>query len=179
MGMPQRFEIPREKGGDGKIRPRYAVNPATVTRFGGEEMWFVLHDPIGWRPNPAPEPQYAPVDVPAGFVTDLASIPWYLWSWLPHDGPYMHAAIIHDWLYWEQARSREEADNILWGDMTDLKVSYLKRQAIYQAVRLKGGSAWDENARLKAGGERRILARIPDNPVTTWAEWKQQPGVFA
>jgi hypothetical protein len=127
----QSLEIPGLKGG---MQARQAVNPATITRFGGDAMWFLLHDSIGWRPNAGDEQHYAPIDVPAGFVTDLASIPWYLWSWLPNDGPYMHAAIIHDWVYWDQSRSRDEADNILWIDMTDLGVGYVTRQIIYQAV---------------------------------------------
>ena len=42
MGKPtqQSIEIPRLKGGG--IQPRIAVHPATVTRFGGEAMWFLL-----------------------------------------------------------------------------------------------------------------------------------------
>lgn len=182
--MQREYEIPRIKGGKGGLggggmHYHQAVRPATVTRFGGDEMWFCLRDSIGWRPNPGPEYQYESVEVPAGFVTDLASIPWYLWSWLPNNGPYMHAAIIHDWLYWDQGRPREEADNILWVDMTDLNVGYLKRQAIYRGVRLGGGSAWGTNAKLKARGEKRVLKKFPDDPVISWQEWKQRPGVFA
>jgi hypothetical protein len=172
----QSLEIPRIKGG---IQVRQAVNPATVTRFGGDAMWFLLHDSIGWRPNAGDEQHYAPIDVPAGFVTDLASIPWYLWSWLPNDGPYMHAAIIHDWIYWDQSRSRDEADNILWIDMTDLGVGYVTRQMIYQAVSRLGQAAWDSNAKLKASGEKRLLKKYPTDPATTWDEWKKQPDVFA
>jgi hypothetical protein len=167
VGKPtqQSIEIPRLKGGG--IQPRIALHPATVTRFGGEAMWFLLRDSIGWRPNPSDEQQYPPVDVPAGFVTDLASVPWYLWNWLPNDGLYLHAAIIHDWLYWDQARGRNEADNVLWIDMTDLKVGYLTRQAIYQGVHLRGQGAWDANAALKASGEKRVLKRFPDDPVVS------------
>jgi Protein of unknown function (DUF1353) len=172
----RRFELPRQKGG---IHFYQAVHPATVTRFGGDERWYLLHDPIGWKANPPPDYQYPPVEVPAGFVTDLASVPWYLWNWLPADGSYMHAAIVHDWLYWDQQRTREEADNILKVDMTDLKVSYLKLQAIYQAIRLWGGSSWDGNAKLKAAGEKRLLKKYPTDPVTTWTEWKTHPDVFA
>jgi len=179
MGKPtqQSIEIPRLKGGG--IQPRVAVHPATVTRFGGEAMWFLLRDPIGWRSNPGDEQQYHPADVPAGFVTDLASVPWYLWNWLSNDGLYLHAAIIHDWLYWDQARARDEADNVLWIDMTDLKVGYLTRQAIYQGVHLRGQGAWDANAALKASGEKRVLKRFPDDPVVSWDEWKKRPDVFA
>lgn len=168
------FELPRRKGG---IQLYEAVHPATVTRFGGPSMWL-LRDSIGWRPNADDNPKYEPIDVPAGFVTDLASVPWELWSWLPDDGPYMHAAIIHDWIYWDQGRSKDEADNILWNDMTDLKVGWMAKEAIFKGVQWKGQGAWDANAALKASGERRILKQYPDNPVTTWEEWKKVPGVF-
>ena len=33
--------------------------------------------------------------------------------------------------------------------MTDLKVGYLTRQAIYQGVHLRGQGAWDGNAALR------------------------------
>lgn len=118
-----------------------AVGSATVSRFGGDAMWFLLRDPIGWRPNAGDSQPYAPIDVSAGFVTDLASVPWYLWSWLPNDGPYMHAAIIHDWIYWDQVRPRNQGDTILWGDMTDCGVGYVTKQMIYQAVSRLGQSA--------------------------------------
>ena len=39
------------------------------------------------------------VHVPVGFITDFASVPWVLWSWLPSWGKYGKAAIIHDFLY--------------------------------------------------------------------------------
>ncbi|ECG8634089.1 DUF1353 domain-containing protein, partial [Salmonella enterica subsp. salamae] len=39
------------------------------------------------------------IEVPAGFVTDLATIPRIFWSLMPPDGKYAKAAIIHDYLY--------------------------------------------------------------------------------
>ena len=44
------------------------------------------------------------ITVPAGFVTDLASIPRLVWSFYPPDGPWVKAAIIHDFLYDTQGR---------------------------------------------------------------------------
>jgi Protein of unknown function (DUF1353) len=170
------YKIPRQKGG---VQLFEAISPATVTRFGGDAMWFWLHDAIGWQPNVGGQGELAPVSVPAGFVTDLTSVPWYLWSWLPNDGPYMHAAIIHDWLYWNQRGTRGDADDILNNDMTDLKVGFLTRQTIYRTVQLRGGSSWDANAKLKAAGEKRLLKKFPTDPVTTWDEWKTKPDVFA
>jgi len=52
--------------------------------------------------------------VPRGFVTDVASIPQAFWSFgLSAHGRYSKAAIVHDYLYWTQGCSREQADNLL------------------------------------------------------------------
>ena len=39
------------------------------------------------------------ITAPKGCVTDLASIPRPCWILLPPDGPWVKAAIIHDYLY--------------------------------------------------------------------------------
>ena len=38
------------------------------------------------------------IEVPAGFVSDLASVPRIFWPFLPPDGDYSQAAVLHDWL---------------------------------------------------------------------------------
>jgi hypothetical protein len=48
--------------------------------------------PISWAPGTGQN--YARVDVPVGFVTDLASIPQIFFSVLPRDRNYSFAAII-------------------------------------------------------------------------------------
>src|SRR5688572_10892672 len=52
------------------------------------------------------------IRIPAGFVTDFASIPRALWWLYPPTGRWGRAAVIHDWLYRKQTRSRAEADAI-------------------------------------------------------------------
>ncbi|ECG5644793.1 DUF1353 domain-containing protein [Salmonella enterica subsp. enterica serovar Poona] len=37
------------------------------------------------------------IEVPAGFITDLATIPRIFWTFLPSDGKYAKALIIHNW----------------------------------------------------------------------------------
>ena len=37
--------------------------------------------------------------VPAGFVTDLASVPWFARWYVSRDGNHTRAAVIHDYLY--------------------------------------------------------------------------------
>lgn len=138
---------------------------------------YVLTRPIKWEANPG-EGDFQPVKVPTGFVTDLASVPRQFWSLLRPDGSYCFAAIVHDYLYWEQKVSREKADQIFRLCMRDMKVGKITIDAIYAAVRVAGSGSWDNNAKLKASGERRLLARWPDDPVTTWDEWKKRSDVF-
>ena len=42
------------------------------------------------------------ITVPAGFVTDFASTPRAIWAILPPTGRYQLAAVVHDFLYWDQ-----------------------------------------------------------------------------
>jgi len=136
--------------------------------------------PIVWRPNE--EGPLKPVAVPAGFVTDLTSIPAFVWATgLRPEGRYALAAVVHDYLYWEQDRTREEADRIFQIGMEDMGVEMSTRTFIYHAVHLFGGRAWRRNARIKASGERRLLKRRPfrnEGYTTTWEKWKKKKDVF-
>lgn len=130
-----------------------------------------------WRPNSGQT--FKSVAVPDGFVTDLASIPQIVWSFgLRPEGPYAYAAVIHDFLYWTQDRSRDESDEIFLIAMADSKVEESLRYRIYNAVRLAGGSAWQKNAKLKRAGEKRLLREFPTDFTITWSEWRARPNVF-
>lgn len=158
-------------------RPRYVASSLEMGRF--RDPLYYLISPASWKPNPAQAGKFAPVSAPTGFVTDLASIPPIFFSWLRPDGEYAFAAVIHDYLYWEQSRPRKVADAIFKLAMEDLQVDRKKMIAIYDAVRAFGRSAWHWNAKLKAQGEKRVLAKFPPTAAMTWVEWKKQPGVFA
>ncbi len=146
-----------------------------ISRF--REPIYFLTASISWTPNPGQE-RYKAVTVPPGFVTDFASIPRIFWSALRPDGEYAYAAVVHDYLYWTQTRSRDEADDIFKMAMEDFDVGTLTVGAIYNAVRLGGKVAWNGNAKKKTQGEKRILIRFPQDPRMTWEDWKQRPGVF-
>ena len=116
--------------------------------------------------------------MPANFVSDLATIPPYFWWALPPTGRYGHAAILHDWLYWDQSCSRAIADRVFEVAMAEVGVDTALRKAMWAAVRVGGGKYWDavpEDKRLK---KNRVLRRLPETPVT-WAEWQAEPDVFA
>jgi hypothetical protein len=154
---------------------RRPVGPLHLGRF-ADPMYFLLR-PIRWEPN-SDQKGYEPVTVPAGFVTDFASIPRIFWSLLRPDGQYTYPAIVHDYLYWTQNSSKQSADSIFKFGMEDLGIGAITTAVMYYAVDTFGQSAWQENARLRAAGEQRILCRYPDDPRTTWAEWQKQSQAF-
>jgi Protein of unknown function (DUF1353) len=141
-----------------------------------DPMYFLLR-PITWAPNQG-ESSYNAVTVPEGFVTDLASIPRMFWSILQPDGLYAYAAVVHDFLYWTQSTSKDAADSIFRYTMEELGVGPWTIKILFEAVHLAGQVAWNENARLKASGERRILKVFPEDPRVRWREWKNDPAHF-
>ncbi|HAT1685296.1 TPA: DUF1353 domain-containing protein, partial [Klebsiella oxytoca] len=64
--------------------------------------------------------------------------PRILWTFLPPDGRYAKAAIIHDWMYDNALRTKKEADLIFLDGMTVLGVPKWKRRVMYLAVRVFG-----------------------------------------
>ncbi|RJP39002.1 MAG: DUF1353 domain-containing protein [Desulfobacteraceae bacterium] len=153
------------------------MSVTTIKPFGDWDFYYVEGGSIKWAPNKGQN--FDPVEVPKGFVTDLASIPRVFWSLLKPEGRYAYAAVVHDYLYWDQSRSREEADLILKFAMEDSKVQPITIETIYLAVKEFGQTAWANNAKMKEAGEHRILKKFPSDFTTSWEEWKSQPGVFA
>jgi hypothetical protein len=86
--------------------------------------------------------------VPAGVLTDLASIPWFLRWLFPIVGASILAAIIHDALYRNTyidstgEITRREADAILLAIMRDSGVSWGQRWAMWAGVRIGGWVSW-------------------------------------
>jgi hypothetical protein len=155
--------------------------PLIFSPFHGGDYYY-LREPIYWTPDSdETAKRFKRIDVPAGFVTDLASVPPIFWSVLPKDGAYVHAAVVHDYSYWMQTGTRDEADETLKIGMGELGVPAWQIVTIYEALRapLVGGArAWADNKQLKLGGERRVLRCYPDDPRVTWKQWKDKPDVF-
>ena len=116
------------------------------------------------------------ITVPEGFVTDFASIPQPLWSFgLSPYGRYSKAAIIHDYLYWAQGCTKEQADNILAIAMKESGVGGGTVTTIYEGVHLGGKSSWESNRKERDKKLPRIIPSeylaLPDN--ATWSEYRQ------
>jgi len=129
------------------------INPVPTIPFKGNKEWIVAEDQT-WRIGTTS----TLIVVPAGFVTDYASIPQALWSFglSPH-GKYSQAAIVHDYLYWTQECTREQADNLMAIAMMEEGVNWRTIGAIYFGLRLGGGAAWKANAAEKAAGLPRMV----------------------
>jgi hypothetical protein len=119
----------------------------------GRSLW-ALQRPLVYDTG---DRRHERITVPAGFVTDLASIPRPVWSFYPPDGPWVKGAIVHDFLYYTQGDgewngqhgvpegrrySRAEADGVLWEAMTDRGVGLWGKIVIWSAVRLGGWIGW-------------------------------------
>ncbi len=88
--------------------------------------------------------------IPAGFVTDLASVPW-LFQWaIPVNGRHRNAAVLHDYLYRMCACwcSRKLADQIFREAMQVLGEQAWRREAMYRGVRVGG---WLHYRRCRRG----------------------------
>ena len=108
------------------------------------------------------------VKVVPGFMTDFASIPRLFWIILPKWGKYGNAAVVHDWIYWIQTRTRKEADDIMREGMEVLGVPRWQRVFIYYAVRWFGGLAWKRNRWDREAGFIRVDPNVSfDQPKVT------------
>ena len=118
------------------------TEPLVVTPRPDGRTWIVLSD-FGYEVGN--EGSDDVINVGIGFQTDFASIPRLLWAFLPRWGKNGNAAVIHDWLYWDQRRGRRASDDIFLEGMKVLEVPKWKRNVIYYAVHWFGGFAWRSN----------------------------------
>ena len=114
------------------------------------------------------------VEVAAGFCTDFASIPRIFWAVLPRWGKYGNAAVVHDWLYWKQRRSRRASDDIMLEAMGVLSVPVYQKYPIYWAVRAFGWIAWRRNQWDRQANLERV---IPCKTLEATQE-SQRPGLM-
>ncbi|MFN4351541.1 MAG: DUF1353 domain-containing protein [Hylemonella sp.] len=131
------------------------VGRPTITQLTPNPPVFLLALPL----NFAADDKKEVFAVPAGFVTDLASIPRALWWWQgPHEGT-MAPAIIHDFLYWEQPCTKDEADAVMYVAMKQTGMSEFSINRVYDGIRTKfADAAWEKNRIARQNGEPRFFS---------------------
>lgn len=83
-------------------------------------------------------PSAAVIRIPAGTVTDLASVPRVLWTIFPPHGRYAKAAIVHDYLYEQSIGTKAWADAVFLEAMQVLGVPKWRRTLMYFAACIFG-----------------------------------------
>jgi len=95
-------------------------------------------------------PSYEEIfQAPIGLNTDLGSIPPWLQGIFPKDGKAMFAYILHDHLYKSGILTRKEADDLLEEAMKVLGVSWWRRRAVREGLRVGGWVAWNKHRKVK------------------------------
>jgi len=95
-----------------------------------------LTAPLVWETGPIK------IVVPAGFIFNLASIPWMFGWFAGKLGKHQRAACLHDYLYCENIGSRQWADKQFDLAMKQDGVASFRRRGMWAAVRLGGWGAW-------------------------------------
>lgn len=144
--------------------------PPTLIPFADGEFWVLGSNLVFTIPGTGQR-----IVVPRGFVTDFASVPRIFWTVFPKHGEYTTAAIVHDYLYWRQQCTREQADELFEFVMKDSDVSSGTRFAIYGAVRFGGGAAWESNQQAREDGYIRIIPEMYMSfPIKTrWSDYRE------
>jgi hypothetical protein len=116
--------------------------------------------------------------VPAGFVTNLSSIPALLWPVLPPRNVYAIPTVLHSYLYWTQELPRSVADKVFVIAMRDADVDDKLIRLFASAIGAFGERAWQANAAAKKKGERRFLRVVPVESGMDWEHLKAMPDAF-
>lgn len=90
------------------------------------------------------------IHIPAGYIWDLSSVPRFLWGLMAPDGDFQIAALIHDFLYEFNYKSRKFADKemLIWSNAVNgtYKKSFrnLDNKLRYLGVRAFGWYVWNK-----------------------------------
>lgn len=137
-------------------KPGSFSGPIKIVEVPGEGKWRLLE-----------ALSYTALDgvvytAPTGFETDFASVPRFLWSIYPPDGPgYRKSAVIHDYLYAHAELfvpgddhghiSRGSADDVFYEAMTTEGFRPSGRRVVWLGVRTGGWLPWRRYRQAQEG----------------------------
>ncbi len=104
-------------------------------------------------------------DVPAGEISDGASIPWVLWSIVggPFSGPYRNAAVVHDYYCNTRTRPYQEVHKMFYEAALKAGTSKGLAKLMYMAI-LADGPKWPApkaSGKGKMQNQGSIKSRLP------------------
>lgn len=121
-----------------------ALSPAECAEQGGVALYKVTAD------FPYLSDAFGQITVPAGLITDFASIPRAALWYVKDDDPcILYPSVVHDWLYTMRgvlpgraALTRAECDAVLREAMIYCGARADQSATVYAAVRMFGGRHW-------------------------------------
>ena len=84
--------------------------------------------------------------VPDRFVTDLASLPWWVGFLLKKLGSHQRAAVLHDWLYQNRLGTKEWADRQFKRAMEYDNVETWRINLIMAGLKAGGWVSWNKDS---------------------------------
>lgn len=111
------------------------------------------------------------IEVPAGFLTDYASVPRLPLAYAVLGGKGKKAAVVHDWLYKSQSVPRAVADAVFREALEASGYGPVVRAMFYAGVRVGGWVAWRQHAR-----ENTTIAQPPHVVAAMDAAATPDPG---
>jgi hypothetical protein len=100
-----------------------------VVRSAGPDTWLLVDELVYHG-------KFDMFRVPAGFLTDFASVPRIAVWLIPRFGVYTRAAILHDWLCKTLPIDPVDVDGVFRRVMAELGVGPVKRRLMWAGVRL-------------------------------------------
>lgn len=89
------------------------------------------------------------ITVPAGFITDFASVPRLPVAYLLAGGEADEAAVVHDYLYHSHDVPRPDADAVFEEAMAISGQPWWRRKLMWAGVRLFGGTPYADDFQPK------------------------------
>jgi hypothetical protein len=93
--------------------------------------------------NPHVDDDFPDIVVPAGYITNGASVPTFLHDVISPTGDLFRASVVHDYLYYSKIVSRREADAIFREIVLDDTGSWLLAYLTWSTVRVSGSAYWN------------------------------------
>jgi hypothetical protein len=106
----------------------------------GKRLWLIL-EPLVYESDVAG----CRIEVPTGFLTDLASVPRLPLAFLLTGDSAHEAAVIHDWAYKKALFSRELADAVFAEAGVAAGEPEWKMSLMHFGVRMGGWIAWNNH----------------------------------
>eukprot|EP01034_Spumella_vulgaris_P007180 gene7180-biopygen6304 len=122
-----------------------ALTPQELRLCNSPRQLYELREPFTLR-----SPDHGEITVPAGFVSDFASVPRAALWYVDDDDPaILYGSIIHDYIYSQLGHlaedrilTRAQADALLRQTMLACGARPAQAWVVYQAVRLGGAAHW-------------------------------------